>query len=132
MLRDEQITDEEYKADLGSLTKRYASVGTEKPKTDWYSEMNEIVDLTLCVKGILEKGSMKAKRNILSKLGSNLVWNEEILNVYNKKSVNTLVQGIKSIKSNYPKFEPKNCQVPQGLNEKTSEFSPVFSSLLGR
>ncbi len=129
MLRDEQITNEEYKSDLEDLNKKY-NFNAEKKNVDWYSVMNEIVDLTLCTKEVLEKGSMQAKRNILSKLSSNLVWNEKELFIYNSKAINKLVEGIKGIREKNPKFEPKNCVVWKGLNKKTSEFSPVFSSLL--
>lgn len=130
MLRDEQITNEEYKTDLEDLNKKYAVVDDKKEAVDWYSKMNEIVDLTLCTKEILEKGTMQAKRNILSKLSSNLVWNEEKLSIYNSKAINKLVEGIKGIRERNPKFEPKNCVVWKGLNEKTDEFSPVFSTWL--
>lgn len=130
MLRDEQINPEEYKIDLDNLNKQYTIIGDKKENIDWYSKMNEIVDLTLCTKEIIEKGTMQAKRNILSKLGSNLVWNEENLSIYNSKAINKLVEGIKGIKEKNPKFEPKNCVVWKGLNEKTSEFSPVFSAWL--
>ena len=73
---------------------------------------------------------MQAKRNLLSKLSSNLVWDEKKLSIYNAKEINTLVEGINGIKSKFPEFEPKNYQARKGLNEKTSEFSPVFSMML--
>lgn len=132
MLRDEQITSDEYKNDLEDLRKKYTTIDNKKENIDWYSKMNEIVDLTLCAKEILLKGTMQAKRNILSKLSSNLVWDEENLSIYNSKSIEKLVEGIKGARENNPKFEPKNCIVWKGLNEKTDEFSPIFSTMLGR
>ena len=75
---------------------------------------------------------MQSKRNVLSKLSSNLVWNEEKLSIYNSKEINKLVEGINGIKSKIPKFEPKNYQAPQSSKEKTDAFSPVFSMMLGR
>ncbi|HLP86705.1 MAG TPA: recombinase family protein, partial [Candidatus Paceibacterota bacterium] len=131
MLRDEQITPEEYKIDLDNLNKQYYTIiDNKKEAVDWCSKMNEIVDLTQCAKLILEKGDIRAKRSILSKLGSNLVWNEEKLSIYNNNAINKLVKGIKDAKSISSKFEPKTFLTTQGLNEKTSEFSPVFSTLL--
>ena len=94
--------------------------------------MMKITDLIEKDKEIIENGTPEAKRNFLSELGSNLVWNDEKLSIYSRKSIEKLIEGIKRIKLEFPKFEPKNYQVPQGLNEKTSEFSPVFSTLLGR
>lgn len=130
MLRDEQITNDEYKADLSALGKQYATAGGKGCTIDWFSQMNEIVDLTLCAKEVLEKGGMQAKRNILSRLGSNLVWNEENLSIYNDIAIEKLVDGIKIAKSENQKFEPKNCVVNKGLNEKTEVFSSVFSTML--
>ena len=92
--------------------------------------MNEIVDLTLCTKEVLEKGSMQAKRNILSRLGSNLVWDDENLSIYNDIAVNKLVEGIKCAKAINGEFEPKNYVVFKGLNEKTDRLKPVFSTML--
>ena len=92
--------------------------------------MNEIVDLTICAKEVIEKGSFQAKRNIMSKLGSNLVWNEEKLSIYNSIAINKLVNGIKGARALSSKFEPKNFLAIKHSNEKTSEFSPVFSTLL--
>lgn len=132
MLRDEQITNDEYKNDLEALGKHYVGVDEKKNKVDWYSRMIEIVDLTLSTKKILEKGSIQAKRNILSRLGSNLIWDEENLSIYNSSEVNKLVEGLKCAKQINQEFEPRNCVVYKGLNEKTEVFSSVFSTMLRR
>lgn len=130
MLRDNQITDEEYREDMESL--KNAHTPTLKENTiDWYSKMNEIVDLTMCNKDVLENGTIQAKRNILSKLGSNLIWNDKELIISNSKSINKLVYGIKLLREGNQKFEPKISFAMQGLNEKTEPFDPVFSTLLG-
>ncbi|MCX6757608.1 MAG: recombinase family protein [Candidatus Nomurabacteria bacterium] len=131
MLRDEQITNEEYKTDLESLNKRY-SLTEKKITVDWYSKMNKIVDLTTCLKENLEIGGIKTKRLMLSELGSNLVWNEEILSIHNSIAVNKLVEGIKHAKEENMKFEPKNCVVYKSSKEKTELFNSVFSTMLGR
>lgn len=130
MLRDEHITESEYKIDIDALNSQYEVVGDKVQVNDWYSKMNEIADLTLIARKILENGSIQSKREILSKLGSNLVWDEEKLLIYNDKAIDKLIEGIKGIKSRFPKFEPKNYQVPQGLNEKNRHIDPIFSTLL--
>lgn len=131
MLRDEQITNEEYKSDLEALNKKYAVSDKKQNSVDWYSQMNEIVDLTLCMNKVLESGTLQAKRNILSKLGSNLIWDDKNLIIYNRPSINKLVNGIKSSMLCPSKFEPKLSFASQGLNEKTEPIDPVFSTLLG-
>ncbi|MFZ2728684.1 MAG: recombinase family protein, partial [Minisyncoccia bacterium] len=107
MLRDEQITSDEYKADIESLNKQYALVEGQGADINWYSKMNDIVDLTLSAKEVLENGTLQAKRNILSRLGSNIVWNEKELFIYNDISINKLVECLKGIKVENPMFEPK-------------------------
>ena len=130
MLRDWQITDSEYQTDIEALNKQYGGIGVKKQINDWYSKMNEIVDLTVFAKKILKSDNIQAKREVLSKLGSNLVWNEKELFIYNDKAKDKLIEGIKDIRLKFPKFEPENYQAPQGLTEKTDAFSPVFSMLL--
>ena len=130
MLRDRQITDEEYKTDLEALNKQYVISGNRNDSFDWYSKMNEVVDLTLCAKEIFEKGNIRAKRNILSKLGSNLTWNDKNLSISNSNAINKLVEGIKRAREINSKFEPKNYVVNKCLKEKTGYFLPVFSTML--
>ena len=130
MLRDQQITDLEYRADLVVLNERYASVDMKRKHVDWFARMNEIVDLTQCALDVLKKGSVQAKRNLLSKLGSNLTWDDKTLSISNSKAVNKLVEGMKRAREINQKFEPKNTFVNQSLNKKTDRFQPVFSTLL--
>ena len=130
MLRDEKITDEEYAADLEYLKSQYENDNKENDDIDWYSEMMEITNLIEEDKNVLENGTSEAIRNLLSRLGSNLVWNDEKLSIYSSKPINKLVEGIKNIKLKFPKFEPKNYQIPQGLNEKIRPFDPIFSTML--
>jgi DNA invertase Pin-like site-specific DNA recombinase len=132
MLRDGQITDGEYQSDLGTLTVRYENIEKKAPQADWFKEMNEIVDLTRCAAEIAQSDDFEEKRNLLTKLGSNLVWNEEKLNVYSRKSIEKLVEGIKRTKQINSKFEPSNYFTGKGVIEKTEPNDPVFSNLLGR
>lgn len=132
MLRDVKINQDEYDTDLALLNKEYADTDATVPTVDWYKEMMNITDLTQGMVEIFQSGSVEAKRNILSKLGSNLVWNEEILNIHNKKSIDALVKGIKGIKSVFPMFEPRNYVVVQGSIEKTEPNDPIFSRVLPR
>ena len=130
MLRDGKITDQEYSEDLNILKTEYADTQETAVVSDWYQEMVGITDIIEKINNVMEKGTFEAKRNILSELGSNLTWNDEILSIHSKKSINTLVEGIKRIKSEFPKFEPKNYIAIQGLNEKNEPFDPIFSRML--
>jgi site-specific DNA recombinase len=133
MLRDEKIIHDEYKEDLAILTEQFKDINISTDHNDWYSEMIEITDVLEKVTKIFDKeGPIQAKRNILSKLGSNLIWNDEKLSIYSKKSIETLIEGVKLIKLQYPKFEPKNYVVKYGSKEKTEPNDPVFSMMLRR
>lgn len=132
MLRDGKITDQEYSEDLVILSKEYKDTKEEVVVSNWYEEMVGITNIIELLGEVMKKGTFEAKRKILSDLGSNLVWDDEKLSISNKKSINTLVEGIKRIKSEFPKFEPKNYVAIQGLNEKNEPFDPIFSRMLPR
>ena len=132
MLRDEMITEKEYKKDLEDLNKQYSINSHQDNSSFWFNRLNEIVNLSDNLKEILEKGSVQEKKETLSVLGSNLVWDDKNLFISNDSGVNELVKGFKGIRSRNPEFEPKNCVVNKGLNRKTEAFSPVFSRMLRR
>lgn len=129
MLADKMVTDEEYKADLLDLETRYKP--SNKPvSVDWTIKANEIVDLSEEFMTVMTNGGIKAKRAILNRLGSNLVWNEEKLSINNTKPIQALVDGIVLAKSLCEEFEPKNFLAIQHSKEKTDRFKPVFSTML--
>jgi hypothetical protein len=99
---------------------------------DWYSEMMEMVDISHGIKEVFLHGSLQAKREVLSKLGSNLQWDNKILSIYNKESINKLVEHVKSIKSSYPGFELKNYVGNKALNDKNEPIDPVYYLWLPR
>ena len=127
LLRDDKITDKEYNFDLKQLDKEYAYTKIENQNKDWFNEMMDILEIAKESSKIFASGNdIKAKKEILSKLGSNLVWNEENLFIYNKKSINKLVEGIKGIKSEFPEFEPKNFLVKKAQKKKQTSFRLFF------
>lgn len=132
MLRDEKVTDAEYAEDLKLLKSEYSDTDTVTAKDDWYKDMMEITDITEKINDVMADGTFQSKRLILSELGSNLVWNDEKLSIYSKESITILIDGIKRLKSEFPKFEPKTYVGIQGLNEKNEPLDPIFSALLPR
>ena len=130
MLRDGKFTQEEYDEDIKALNSEYSDVEETVTKIDWYSRLMEISNITERIATVLKSDDIQAKRNILSALGSNLVWDDENLLIINKKEIEILINGVKRIKSTYPKFEPRNYVVNKGSNEKTEPKDPVFSIML--
>jgi len=99
-------------------------------QVDWYARLMEINDISGRIAKVLQSDDVQAKRKILSALGTNLIWDDEKLIIINKKEVQALIDGMKNIKSIYPKFEPSLSVDMQGLNEKTDLLQPVFSIML--
>ena len=105
MLRNEIISDEEYKSDIGMLETQYKDLKENNIKTvDWSLKLNEIIDLSSDMKELMKNGSYEAKRNQLSKLGSHFIWDDKILSINNTKSVNTFINGIKTIRPYFDEF----------------------------
>lgn len=130
MLANELITEDDYKSDLKDLEERYKTSNKLTNTVDWTKRANEIVDLSQEFFEIMQNGQMKAKKSLLHKLGTNLIWDEEKISVIKQKSVEKLFEAVSLMESEFKKSEPKNWLDMKGLNEKTSEFSPVFSTLL--
>lgn len=116
MYRDEKITEEEYDFDMAKLDTDYKDL-TQVPKLlDWATKMNELVDLSLCIKETLIQGNFQAKRSILNKLGSNFIWDDEKLTIINRKSVNALIFGSQSIYSDSDGFGKEKTLAMQEFN----------------
>lgn len=130
LLRDEKITTEEYNEDIKMLEEEYADIHRPVESVDWYSRLNEVKDITAEIINVFESDNVQAKRNILSKLGSNLVWDDEKLFIYNTDEINALINGVKSIKLKFPEFEPKLFPYKQGGNEKIPSENEIFSMML--
>lgn len=131
LLRDGKINDEEYDFDLKQLNKEYSDIKIENQNKNWFKGMTDILKIAEESKDIFNPESdIRAKKEILVKLGSNLVWNEEKLFIFNRKEIDILINGVKEAKSKNTKFEPKLNFDLQGLNEKTEPLNPVFSTLL--
>jgi len=132
MLAEGYITEEEYRQDIIDLEARY------KPKEkrvdlDWTKRANEIVDLAQEFVEVMEaKNQIQPKRKVLTRLGSNLVWDDEKLSIYFAKPIEALFEGFDEMRKVDAKFEPKKYVVNEGEKEKTPLENEVFSTLLPR
>lgn len=132
MLAEGLITEEEYKSDIADLEARYKPQ-EKSVDIDWTKRANEIVDLAQELVSVMEaKDEIQSKRKILSRLGSNIVWDDEKLSIYFAKPIETLFRGFDEIKKINDKFEPKKYVVNKGVKEKTPLENEVFSTLLPR
>ena len=127
MLANGYITPEEYRTDVERLEASVPSSADEALAERWLERASEIVDLTQEFVSIMQTGTIEAKRRILSKLGSNIVWDEQKLSVVNKKSVQALIDGLNRAKRKTPQFEPENNKADK---DETEVFASVRPSLL--
>lgn len=74
---------------------------------DWVTVIERYLEFGKECVGIFENGSFEDKRALLEELSSNLIWNEENINVSNDIWLNGFVKVLKQIKSKYPQFEPE-------------------------
>ena len=132
MLRNQQISDDEYNTDLADIEKRYQHISKKKSadEIDWMAKLNEIANFSESISEVLKNGSLDQKRRILFALGSNLVWNEENLCITWSKSTQALIDGVKGMRVNLPEFEPKYSFDLQGLKAEMPLKRDILHSLL--
>lgn len=124
LLRRGIINDAEYKKDLATLENGVPDVVSEKKP--WKELMNEMVNLGTDCKEVFEKGDIKAKKQVLYKSQSNLIWDEEKLYIIRPNWLNKYVEAVKYAKEELATVEPnfilenpnenKNISVLKSLN----------------
>ena len=126
MYRKEMITEEEYNSDLEEIEQKYSSKTKDEYKvSDWFEHLNDIVDLGTEMKNILDNGTIKEKKDMMSRFRSNLIWDEENLNISKVSWLETYIQGRKQVLSKYPWFEPKNNVENKGKNTDLTVLCPT-------
>lgn len=118
-----KIDEDEKKSFVSDLDKSYADLkeNTSK-KINWTAKLEDILDLTTNIKDVISNGSFEAKRSILTRLGSYWVWNDKELLINNTESINTFINGIKTVKPILSEFGNQKALVMQGLNDNNSSL----------
>lgn len=127
MYRKDMITEEEYKSDLEEIeSKAKKSKAKNIELVDWFSELNNIVDLGVDMRDIIKHGTVKEKKEFMSRFRSNLIWNEENLNVSNASWIDRYINVRKRILSEYTPFEHRNNVVNKGKNTDLTVLCPTL------
>ena len=130
MMADDTISAEDGKKALADLNKTISSSRNHTPvPSDWFDIALDLTDLTKEFVDTMQSDDVKSKRVVLSRLGSNLIWNEEKVSITNTKWMNILIEGLKEAKLKNPKFEPRFCEADK---DKTEVFASVRPTLLRR
>lgn len=127
MLADGQIEAIEYESDIKVIKKEISELKNPKYKNrDWHKVAEDIVDLTTEMIETLENGLIADRRAIFTRLGSNLIWNEEILDIINAKPIQKLIDGLNEAKRKNPKFEPESIVDTSERNEVFRDVCPIL------
>lgn len=131
MYSEGMMTREEYMGDVAMVDKEISQINTNKPESsDWLSKAEEITSIGQELKDIFSSsGNTESKRSILTRLGSNIIWDEENIDFVNTKAVQRLIDGLSEARRINESFEPKNII---DLSEQNPVFRDVCSTLLPR
>lgn len=127
MMADEAISSQDGRIALQELNKTITSGNARKIDAHWFETAIDVADLTKEFVDIMESDDVNSKRAMLSRFGSNLIWNEEKVSISNTKWMNVLVEGLKEAKRKNPRFEPRNIVDTSDSNE---DFASVRPNLL--
>jgi len=127
------ITKEEFKTDVLVLEQQQKFTQVQSSLSeDWY----ELVDATLHqlfnFKEILTKGTFQEKRELLSLLGPNLIWDEEKLLFHKPNWLKVFKQGRKKMLAQIEQSEPKKNLYIKGLNGALDTICPIVLSWLDK
>lgn len=75
---------------------------------------------------VFKNGTVERKRKMLSKLGSNLVWDEKKLSIINTPWIQSVINGLNEAKSKNKEFEPKNSLAEQDQTGVFQFVSPIL------
>jgi DNA invertase Pin-like site-specific DNA recombinase len=100
-LKEEQYISEVQKLDL-QITQLQENTTTN----DWVETITRHLELGKECLSIFENGSFESKRSLLEEISSNLIWDEENLNISNDLWLNSFINSLQTVKSKYPQFEP--------------------------
>ncbi|KKT62664.1 MAG: hypothetical protein UW55_C0010G0013 [Candidatus Giovannonibacteria bacterium GW2011_GWA2_44_26] len=131
MLAEGLITSEEYRTDMERLQQSFSSENERMAAGQWLERANEIVDLTEEFSEIIESGTVEAKRKVLFRLGSNLIWDEKKLSIINRKSVQALIDGLNRARRKNTKFEPGNYEANKDETEVFASVRPILLRTVG-
>ncbi len=127
LMADEQILPEDGRVVLNELNAIISSKDIVAPHKDWFKKALDITDLLEEFTVIMKSDDTRAKREILSRLGSNLIWDEEKLRIVNAKWVDVLIAGLNESRVANEKFEPKKSLANK---DETGVFVSVCPILL--
>ncbi|KKU79886.1 MAG: Recombinase [Parcubacteria group bacterium GW2011_GWA2_47_7] len=126
MLAENLVTPDEYQKDVQEIEQELKSISQAPVAVDWLAQANDMADLTLAAAEVIRRGETKAKRAVLSRLQSNLIWDEEKLNVINAEPFQKLIDALAEAKATYPAFEPRYYEAEK---DKTELFNSVCPTL---
>ena len=97
---------------------------------DWVSAIERCLDLGKQSVSIFESGHYDAKKEFLDEISSNLIWDEQNLNVSNNNLLSGFIKHLKLVKAKYPQFEPEKPTSFKGSKALFDTRCPIVLGLL--
>ena len=123
------FTESEYKDTVHDLAHQEAKITSKKPSVDWFSKAMEMTTIGSEIGLVWKNGSIEDKREVLSKLGSNFLWDEEKLSITNTSEINTLISGYKTIQTKIKESELANTVINIREFEENQEAFPSLQTM---
>ena len=124
LLTDGIISREEYLSDLKEIEDKLGQI--KVPDEEKEQAFKEGIKTAVNLYETLMYEPPERKRGALSRIGSNLVWDEKELYISWPKWILTLREGLLKTISENPEFEPRKSLANKG---KTEAFTPVIPTL---
>lgn len=122
---DGTFSKEEYKNEMRIIDMQIAEKRTRNRKDgDWETCLRSLVHLGSEINCVWKNNNIQEKRAILLKLGLNLTWDEENLNVHKPIWLDILINGLNGVKSKNGGIEPKNHPIKKGGLDGVGERCP--------
>lgn len=130
MYLNEMIDEKSYSKEYDTLRLKKETLLNHKENSESMDvAFKETLSMITEIKNIIENNDPEAKRELLSRLSSNLIWDEEKLNILRPKWLIEFEKARKRMLMKYPLFEPKK---HVGNKEDFNDFGTLCPALLRR
>lgn len=126
----------EYKETLRELHADRKKVKVQSRESlQWYERASSLISMADGIVNAWKKGSVLERRQVLAKLGSNFVWDEQEVSISNPETLDAFVSGLKKAKAAKRQSElDDGSEIPSDSNAESSSLDksdPACAMLCG-
>ncbi|UOY04996.1 recombinase family protein [Muricauda sp. SCSIO 64092] len=125
------ISEEEFISDNKEINMKEEEIRTKNGAFEnYFEELESLFNLSVEFEDIILNGSLEEKKRVLQEFGSNLLWNEEKLEIIRSKWLTVFEKSRKHILAKNRQFEPEKSVEKKGSNADLRPLCPVLLSYL--